>query len=147
MSATCFDVVPKCKSCGLKMWKWNYNFTYLNRRDRHLIWTHSFIQSCAYPRKAKGEEEEGRKRQRPTLWSLVFLFFCLRACYLSLGILYSLVLGWLSILRKFSLLDFLPHEGFPGYIVVSVIVTLSVIFVLIVYQEYCKHILNLSKHT
>ena len=76
------------------------------------------------------------------------LVFCPRACYLSLEILYSLVLVWLSILRKFSLLGFLPHEGFPGYIVVvSVIVSLSVILVLIVYQEYCKDILNLSIHT
>ena len=62
-------------------------------------------------------------------------------------VLYYLVLGWLSILRNISLLGFLPHEGFPGYIVVvSVIVSLSVILVLIVYREYCKDILNLSTH-
>ena len=81
MSATCFDVVPKGKlHIGSKCESEIRNFTCINRRARRLIWTHSLIQSCAYPMKEKGGEEEGRKRKRPTLWSLVFY---LRECDLS----------------------------------------------------------------
>ena len=84
----------------------------------------------------EGKRWRRRRKEEEETFSLVFglLVFFLRECYLSLEILYSLVLVWLSILRKFYLLGFLPHEGFLGYIVVvSVIVSLSVILVLIVF--------------
>ena len=67
--------------------------------------THTHPVSCI--------SKEGKKRRRirkeeGETHFVVFglLVFYLRACYLSLEILYSLVHCWLSILRKFSLLGF-----------------------------------------
>ena len=106
--------------------------------------SHSLLRISKEDKRRRGRRKEERDLLFG-LWSFALGHFLSPVLE---EILYYLVLGWLSILRKFSLLGFLPHEGFPGHIVVvSVIVSLSVILVLIVYHEYCKDILNLSIHT
>ena len=149
MSAHCIHVGSKVKihvfsekTCLLAL-----HFTCINRKVGCLIWTHSLIQCGTYLRKSKGKEE--KKEEEDTHFVVLgLLVFCLRACDLSLEILYSLIHCWLSIIEEVFFAGFFPLWVFPGYIVVvSVILFLSVILVLIVYQEYCKDILNLSIHT
>ena len=112
-----------CISCRLEsektclLAKVKLHFTCINRKARCLIWTHSLIHNFTYLRKERGEEED--KKEIATLWSLVFLVFFLRACDLSLEILYSLVHCWLSILRKFSLLGFSPCGFSQGLLLLS----------------------------
>ena len=91
MSATCFDVVPKCNlHVGSKSESEIRNFTCINRRARCLIWTHSLNQFHAYLRKAKGKKEEKKEEEETHFAVFGLLVFFPRACYLSLEILYSL---------------------------------------------------------
>src|SRR5277367_2369861 len=89
MSAHCISCrLESEKTCLLA--KVKIHFTCINMKARRLIWTHSLNQFGAYLRKAKGKEE---KKEEEETHFVVFglLVFCLRACYLSLEILYSLV--------------------------------------------------------
>ena len=93
MSAHCIHVGLKVKrhvfsekTCLLAL-----HFTCINRKVGRLIWTHSLNQFGAYLRKEKEKKEE-KKEEEETHFVVFGLFvFCLRACYLSLEILYSLV--------------------------------------------------------
>jgi hypothetical protein len=66
-------------------------------------------------------------------------FWFLGLCYLGLGLFvesYNVTLYWLKeFIWKNWLLGFLPHEGFPRYILCSVIVYFSVILLHAIVNE------------
>ena len=124
------------------------NFTCINKRPGRLIWTHSIIQSYAYPRKAKGGEEEGRKEGRDLLFGLWSFALGHSISLVLERILYYLVLGLVIYLEEVFFDGFSIPRGFPRIYCCCLCDCVSISDACAYYfREYCKDTLNLSKHT